>query len=491
MNSVSTSAAPPLPARRDLYYDGRWHAAMSGAEQEIFSPATGDSLGRVAWAGVSDVDAAVQAARRGFDVWRKVSPSARAASLREAAALIRRHGAELAAIDAADCGNPVKALMMDVGIAAHGLEYFAGLITELKGQTLPMDDHSLDYTVREPLGVVCRINAYNHPFMFAARGAAAVLAAGNSLIIKSPEQAPLSTLRLAELLGPLFPPGVFNVLSGGRDCGEALTTHPRIAKIALIGSVPTGKAIARAAADTLKRVSLELGGKNALIAYPDADVDAVAAGAVTGMNFAWAGQSCGSTSRLFLHDSIHDAVVERIVAAARRIEPGLPTHSETQMGCLVSEAQFERVMHYIDAGLAQGARLAAGGKRPDNPALARGFFIEPTVFTDVTPDMRIAREEIFGPVMSIMRWHDEDAMFAAVNELEVGLTASIWTRNLAVAHRAAARVEAGYVWVNRSSKHLPGAPFGGYKQSGIGRDESLDELLDNTQIKNVNVNLDA
>lgn len=485
------SSVTPLPEQRGLYYGGAWHASFSGAEQEVFSPSTGESLGSVAWAGTSDVDAAVQAARQGFEAWRKVSPAARAALLRKAAELIRRHGAELAEIDAADCGNPVKALMLDVDIAAHGLEYFAGLISELKGQTLPMDDHSLDYTLREPLGVVCRINAYNHPFMFAARGAAAVLAAGNSLIIKSPEQAPLSTLRLAELFGPLFPPGVINVLSGGRECGEALTAHRHVAKIALIGSVPTGKAIARSAADTLKKLSLELGGKNALIAYPDADIDAVAAGAVAGMNFAWAGQSCGSTSRLFLHDSIHDAVVERIVAVTRDIEPGLPTHPETQMGCLVSQAQFERVMHYIDAGLAQGAKLAVGGKRPDKPELAQGFFIEPTVFTDVTSDMRIAREEIFGPVMSIMRWHDEDVMFEAVNGLDLGLTASIWTRDLALAHRAASRVEAGYVWINRSSRHFPGAPFGGYKQSGLGRDESLDELLDNTQIKNVNVNLDA
>ncbi|MCB5363401.1 aldehyde dehydrogenase family protein [Pusillimonas sp. CC-YST705] len=490
MNAPTIYLQNALPAHRGLYYGGEWHDAANAAEEEIFSPSTGTSLGKVAWAGSADVDAAVQQARLGFQAWRKISPLARASCLRQAAALVRQHGDELAAIDAADCGNPFRALKLDVGMAAHGLEYFAGLIAELKGQTLPMEDESLNYTVREPLGVVCRINAYNHPFMFAARGAAAVLAAGNSLIIKSPEQAPLSTLRLAELLGPLFPPGVFNVLSGGRECGEALTTHPGIAKIALIGSVPTGKAIARAAADTLKRVTLELGGKNALIAYPDADIDKVAEGAVAGMNFAWAGQSCGSTSRLFLHSSIHDAVVERIVEAARRIQPGIPTHPDTQMGCLVSQAQFDRVVSYINSGVEQGARLLTGGKRPQNPELAQGYFIEPTVFSEVTPDMQIARQEIFGPVMAIMRWQNEDAMFEAVNELDVGLTASIWTSDLIQAHRAAGRIEAGYIWINRSSKHFPGAPFGGYKQSGIGRDESLDELLDNTQIKNVNVNLE-
>ena len=343
--------------------------------------------------------------------------------------------------------------------------------------------------MREPLGVVVRMNAYNHPFLFATMKIGAPLIAGNSIVIKPPEQAPLSTLRLAEIIGPLFPEGVFNVICGGRDCGEALVTHPRVAKVALIGSVPTGKAILKSAADTMKKVTLELGGKNALIAFPDADPAEVASAAVRGMNFTWCGQSCGSTSRAFLHESIYDRVLDKIVAAVSAIKPGLPTDDATEMGCLVSKAQFDKVMGYIAAGQADGAKLVAGGKKPDDPKLANGFYIEPAIFAGVTPQMRIAKEEIFGPVLSVFKWRDENEMFEAVNAVEYGLTASIWTKDLKTAHRAAARVEVGFVWVNTVGAHFLGAPFGGYKQSGMGREESADELLEYTQIKNVNVAL--
>lgn len=482
--------AVPLPDQRGLYYGGRWHDAQSGAVQDTTSPSTGQSLGHVAWADASDVDAAVRAAQAGFKQWRRVKPLERGRILREAAAIIRAHGRELALIDAADCGNPVSELMRDAGIAADSLEYFAGLVLEAKGDTLPPGPDSLNYTLREPLGVVVRINAYNHPFMFAAMRAGPPLAAGNSLIVKPPEQAPLSSLRLAELIGPLFPPGVLNVLPGGRACGEALVAHPGVAKVGVIGSVPTGRAVLRGGADTMKKIGLELGGKNALIAYPDADPDRIAAGAVRGMNFAWCGQSCGSTSRVFLHEDVHDVVVEHLARLVRGIRPGLPTRFDTQMGCLVSRAQFDKVMRYIAWGREDGARLVCGGVPSGDPALADGLFIDPTVFADVTPDMRIAREEIFGPVLSVFRWSDEEAMLQAVNDVEYGLTASIWTRDLLTAHRAAARVEAGYIWVNTSSTHVLGAPFGGYKQSGLGREESLDELLDSTQIKNVHIALD-
>jgi betaine-aldehyde dehydrogenase len=358
----------------------------------------------------------------------------------------------------------------------------------LKGNTLPMGEGQLNYTLREPLGVVARIVAYNHPLMFAAAKIGAPLAAGNTLVLKAAEQAPLSALRLAELIGGLFPPGVVNVLMGGVTCGRALTVHPQIRKVTLIGGIPTGRAVMQAAAASLKPVILELGGKNALVAYPDADVDALIAGAVRGMNFTWAGQSCGSTSRLFLHEAIHDrvlaAVAERVVARHR---PGIPTDRATTMGPLISEAQFQKVMKYIALGREQGARLVTGGRRSEDPALARGWFVEPTIFADVTPDMRIASEEIFGPVLSVFRWSDEETMFGQVNGLDYGLTASIWTRDLATAHRAAARIEAGYIWVNNVSEHFLGAPFGGYKQSGIGREECIEEMFDFSQIKNVNL----
>jgi len=482
-------ASVTLPDQRGLYYGGAWHEASGNSLEEIGSPSTGESLGRVSWAGAADVDRAVAAAAAGFREWRRVKPLERARILREAAAVIRANGRELALIDAADCGNPVAEMVRDAEIGAASLDYFAGLVLEMKGATIPMGDGVLNYTLREPLGVVVRINAYNHPFMFAVMRAGAPLAAGNSLIVKPPEQAPLSSLRLAELVGPLFPPGAFNVLPGGRACGEALVAHPGVAKVGLIGSVPTGRAILRGAAETMKKVSLELGGKNALIAFPDADPEHVAAGVVGGMNFTWCGQSCGSTSRVFIHESLHDAVLERVAERVRAIKPGLPTRFETQMGCLVSRAQYDKVLRYVAWGQEDGARLVCGGVPSADPALRRGLFIEPAVFADVRPGMRIAQEEIFGPVLSVFRWTDETEMMRAVNDVEYGLTASIWTKDLVTAHRAAANVEAGYVWVNQTSTHFLGAPFGGFKQSGLGREESIDEMLDCTQLKNVNVML--
>ena len=478
-----------LPERRDLFYGGGWHSPVKNKRVGTINPATGKSLGEVGWADPADVDHAVKAAYRGFQTWRGVKPLERAKILREAAQLIRKHGRELALINSANCGNPIREMIRDAEFGATFIEFFAGLSTEIKGDTIPMGADALNYTVREPLGVVVRINAYNHPFLFATMKIGAPLIAGNSIVVKPPEQAPLSTLRLAEIIGPLFPDGVFNVICGGRDCGDALVSHPRVAKVALIGSVPTGKAILKSAADTMKKVTLELGGKNALIAFPDANPAEVASAAVRGMNFTWCGQSCGSTSRAFLHESIYDRVLDEIVTSVSAIKPGLPTDDATEMGCLVSKAQFDKVMTYIAAGQADGAKLVAGGKKPSNPELANGFFIEPAIFGEVTPQMRIAKEEIFGPVLSVFKWRDEDEMFEAVNAVDHGLTASIWTKDLKTAHRAAARVEVGFVWVNTVGAHFLGAPFGGYKQSGMGREESADELLEYTQIKNVNVAL--
>ena len=489
MNVHAQPNVVALPEHRDLFYGGEWHVPVKNKRVGTVNPATGEALGEVAWGDAADVDQAVKAAYRGFQTWRAVKPLERAKILREAAQLIRKHGRELALIDSANCGNPIREMVRDAEFGAHFIEFFAGLATEIKGDTIPMGGEALNYTVREPLGVVVRVNAYNHPFLFATMKIGAPLIAGNSIVVKPPEQAPLSTLRLAEIIGPLFPAGVYNVICGGRDCGEALVTHPRVAKVALIGSVPTGKAILKSAADTMKKVTLELGGKNALIAYPDADPADVASAAVRGMNFTWCGQSCGSTSRAFLHEGIYDKVLDKMVAAVSAIKPGLPTDDATEMGCLVSKAQFDKVMGYIAAGKADGANLVAGGKKPDDPKLANGFYIEPAIFSGVTPQMRIAKEEIFGPVLSVLKWRDENEMFEAVNGVDYGLTASIWTKDLKTAHRAASRVEAGFIWVNTVGSHFLGAPFGGYKQSGMGREESADELLEYTQLKNVNVAL--
>ena len=476
--------------QHELHYGGRWQSPKAQKYLETINPATGESLGRVAAAGAADVDAAVRAAHLAYADWKSLKPAQRASMLRAAASTLRDHAEELAMIDSLNSGNPVAEMVRDVESGAAAIEYFAGLAAAIKGETIPMGRENLNYTLREPLGVVARIAAYNHPLMFAAMKIGAPLAAGNTVIIKPADQTPLSALRMAELLCGIFPAGVLNVLPGDRECGQALAAHPLVRKVSLIGSVQTAKAIMRTAAETLKPVLFELGGKNALILYPDADLDKAIAGAVTGMNFTWAGQSCGSTSRAFVHASIHDRVLEEIVRLVEaRHKPGLPTDRSTTMGPLVSRAQREKVLGYIEAGKKEGARLVTGGKPPQDRRLSGGFFVEPTVFADVTANMRIAREEIFGPVLSVLKWTDEDELFEQVNAVDYGLTASIWTRDLVTAHRAAARVQAGYVWINNVTQHFMGAPFGGFKQSGIGREESFDELLEFTQIKNVNIPL--
>jgi len=377
----------------------------------------------------------------------------------------------------------------DARVAAAQLDFFAGLVTEMKGASIPMGPDSVNFSVRQPLGVVARIVPFNHPFMFAAGKSAAPLAAGNAVIVKPPDQAPLSALRLAELVDGLLPPGVFNVLPGDRTTGAALAVHRDVAMVAIIGSVAAGRAVMRAASDTVKPVMLELGGKNALIAFADADPDEVAGGVVAGMNFTWCGQSCGSTSRAFIHASIHDAVVERVKARAAAFVPGIATDEATTMGAIVSRTQLERVLDHIDAAKREGARLVCGGARPADPALAGGHFVLPTVFADVTAEMRIAREEIFGPVLAILRWSDPAQMLAEVNAVDYGLTCSIWTNDLSTAHRTAMAVQAGYVWINEVGKHFLGAPFGGVKQSGFGREECLEELLRFTLEKNIHVKL--
>ena len=477
-----------LPGCRDLYYGGKWHKPRGGYV-DTCNPADGASLGPCAEADAQDVDAAARAAHQAFREWRRTKPLERAAALKKISRVLLDHAEELALLDAANCGNPVREMLGDVRVAAMQLEYFAGLATELKGETIPMGDGVVNMTVREPFGVCARIVAYNHPLMFTAGKFGSALAAGNTVIMKPPAQAPLSAYRMMELIDGILPPGVLNVVTGGKICGEALTAHPLVPVVTLIGSVPTGRAIATSAAGRLKHVGLELGGKNALIVYPDADLKRAVEGAVRGMNFTWCGQSCGSTSRLFLHESVHDEVLAGVAEAAKRFIPGIPTEMETTMGAIISKAQHDKIMSYIELGKKEGARLITGGKAPDDPRLAKGFFIEPTIFADVTMGMRIAKEEIFGPVLSVIRWRDEEEMFEQVNSVEYGLTASIYTTDLARAHRAAGRVEAGFVWVNNSASHFPGAPFGGFKQSGNFREESIDELLSFTQIKNINITL--
>ena len=319
--------------------------------------------------GADDVDAAVAAAKTAFKEWRRVLPLERAKILRRIAEILRQNANELAMIDAADCGNPVKEMVSDAMIAAAQVEFFAGFVTEMKGASIPMGPDVVNFSIREPLGVVGRIIPFNHPFMFCAGKSAAPLAAGNTVVVKPPEQSPLSSLRLAELIGGLLPPGVFNVVPGGREAGQRLASHPDIAMIALIGSVPTGRAVMKAASDTVKRTMLELGGKNALIAYGDAEPDEVASAVIGGMNFTWCGQSCGSTSRAFIHETIYEAVIARVKEKIKYFKPGIPTDPATTMGAIVSKQQFDRVMNFIE--FEPGRRVLNSSAVVDRPPTPR------------------------------------------------------------------------------------------------------------------------
>ncbi len=483
----------PLPKEPDLgftprglYIGGKWEPAADGRTIATINPSTGKKLPDVPLAGPADVDRAVAAAKKAFAEWRRVSIKDRAQALHALAKRIRDNRDYLGLMDAVDSGNAAKGMRGDMDWTADSLEYFAGLITEIKGETSSHGPNHLNFTRRQPYGVVAKINPFNHPFRFCAEKAAAPLAAGNCVVIKGSEQAPLSSLKLGELCEGLFPPGVVNVITGDGATGSAMVKHPDVSRVGFVGSVPTGRAIARDAADGLKRVTLELGGKNPIIIFPDADPKKAATAAVKGMNLNRQGQSCSSTSRVFVHESLHGAVRDELVRLAEGLPVGLPWLDANELGPIVSERQYKRVMSFIESGKQEGAELLTGGGKPKNPELDNGYFIAPTVFDRVTPAMKIGREEIFGPVMSIMPWSDFDEMLSRVNGVEYGLTAAIVTNDLNRAMETADRVEAGYVWINSNGRYI-GAPYGGWKQSGLGQEECFDELLSYTQIKNVNL----
>jgi betaine-aldehyde dehydrogenase len=478
-----------IPAGR-LLIGGEWTDSGSSATLPTINPATGEVLGVVSLADAADVDRAVRAAHAAQPAWAATPGPERGDRLRAIARALREHREELARLDARNSGNVIAGMRRDVDWAAESLDYFAGLIPEIKGEVLPTDASALAYTVREPFGVVAKINPYNHPVRFAAEKLAAPLAAGNTVVVKPPEQAPLSSLVLGRLLQDILPPGVVNIVTGdGPTTGAAVVRHPLVRRIALIGSVEAGRAVMRAASDGLKTVTLELGGKNPLILFPDVDPEEAAEAAIAAMNLNRAGQSCSSTSRIFVHRSLHDAFVTALIARVRSMRLGLPEAEDSQVGCLISREQYDKVLGYIEAGKREGARLLLGGGKPEHPSLQRGFFLQPTVFDGVQQTMTIAREEIFGPVMSILTWDDEDEMVRAVNNVIYGLSAAIYTRDYAAAHRLARRLEAGYIWVNIPGGHALGAPYGGIKQSGIGREECLDELLSYTQVKSIRMRL--
>jgi len=472
-----------------MYIGGEFVASESGEWMPSVNPATEEVHGRVPAGTVGDVDQAVRAAQAAQPDWAARSVLERGALLRKLADVIRARADDVVPLEAADTGNTIASLGGDITLAAGYIDFVAGLGMEIKGESVPATPANIHFTMREPYGVVGRIVPFNHPFLFAGAHLGAPLIAGNAVVLKSPDQSPLSASIMAEICHEVLPPGVVNIVSGvGTVVGDAIVRHPSVPRIGFTGSVQTGMAIQRAAAEVaVKHISLELGGKNPFIAFADADPGKVADAAVAGMNFAWSGQSCGSTSRLMLHESIHDEVVEYIADRVGRIKLGDPMDPASEMGPVNSEPHLKRINEIIASAKEAGATLVTGGSRPDGEQFRRGYWVEPTVFSDVTMDMRVAREEVFGPVLAILKWKTREEAVAMANDLDLGLTAAVWTNDLKVAMETVRELESGLVWINGTGRHYLGTGFSGWKNSGLGREECLEELLSYTQTKSVHI----
>jgi acyl-CoA reductase-like NAD-dependent aldehyde dehydrogenase len=480
-----------LRAPKQLLIDGELVDAADGSTFETFDPSTGEVIVEVAHAQPSDIDRAVAAARRALHgEWAAMSPSRRATVIFRFADLIEAHTEELAQLEALDMGKPIAyARAADLPLTIDHFRYFAGWATKIEGSTIPTavpDCHV--YTRAEPIGVVGAIIPWNFPLTIASWKLAPALAAGCTVVLKPAEQTPLSAIRLGELaLEAGIPAGVLNVCNGlGETTGAALAAHPDIDLIAFTGSTEVGKLVAKAAADTVKHVSLELGGKSPNIIFSDADVDAAAA-AAAGAIFFNSGQVCSAGSRLFVEQSVYDDVIASLVSSAKGLTIGAGLRDDTTLGPLVSQEQYDRVTRFVEGGVSDGARLAAGGGRP--AGLDRGYFVEPTVFVDASPSLAIAREEIFGPVVVAEPFESLEQVAARANDTEFGLSAGVWTRDLRKAHKLGAMLEAGTVWINCYNYFDAAVPFGGYKRSGYGRDGGRAALEKYFQVKSVWTNL--
>ncbi|MEK9894166.1 MAG: aldehyde dehydrogenase family protein [Pelagibacteraceae bacterium] len=469
---------------KGTYVAGEWHNNKN--RYDIINPSNNKKLSDVPISDIKELQKAVEAAKQAQKVWQKTSLIERANLLEKLAKRIEENEEEFALIDSYDSGNALTGMRKDVKETVNNIRYFCGLVREVKGETFSMEKNHLNFTRYQPYGVVLKINPFNHPFRFCVEKIAAPLLMGNSLIIKNSEQAPISSLRFCELLEDLFPKGLINVVTGGPENGKFLVEHPDIKRIAVIGSVNTGIAIAKTAAPQLKNVTLELGGKNPIIVFDDADPDFAANLAIKGMNLSRQGQSCSSTSRVLVHKKVKDKFLKSLVEKAKTIPIGLPYHEENEIGPIVSKKQFDSVIGYIQSGKDEGAKLLLGGDQNLSNDLKEGFFVNPTIFCDVTPNMKIAKEEIFGPVISVIDWEDHDEMIKIANSTQYGLTTMIVTESLSNAMKTSEEVEVGYVWVNTSGRYS-GAPYGGWKLSGIGVEECFDEMKGYARLKNINM----
>ncbi|MBF0674012.1 betaine-aldehyde dehydrogenase [Pseudomonas sp.] len=482
----------PRFGEQQLYIGGRYVAASSAQRFETINPANGEVLARVQSASREDVERAVTSAHEGQKVWAAMTAMQRSRILRRAVDILRERNDELALLETLDTGKPLsETRYVDIVTGADVLEYYAGLIPAIEGEQIPLRDTSFVYTRREPLGVVAGIGAWNYPIQIALWKSAPALAAGNAMIFKPSEITPLSALKLAEIYTEAgLPDGVFNVLTGpGAEVGQWLTEHPGIAKISFTGGTVTGKqVIASATSSSLKEVTLELGGKSPLIICSDADLDRAADIAVMA-NFYSSGQVCTNGTRVFVPRTLQAAFEQKLLERVQRIRLGNPQDEATNFGPLASFAHMERVLGYIDSGIQEGARLLTGGQRVTEGACAQGAFVAPTIFTDCRDDMRIVREEIFGPVLSLLAYDDEEEAIRRANATDYGLAAGVVTPDLARAHRLIHRLQAGICWINTWGESPAEMPVGGYKHSGVGRENGLATLAHYTQIKSVQVEL--
>jgi acyl-CoA reductase-like NAD-dependent aldehyde dehydrogenase len=473
---------------------GQWVESAGGRRVDVESPSTRSVIGSVPRGVDDDVDRAARAAALAFDSWRKIAPRDRGRLLSRVAEDLQADVEEMARLVASETGNAIRTQSRpEANGSADVFRYFGGLGSELKAETIPLGENILNYNLREPIGVVGAIVPWNSPILLAALKIAMSLITGNTLVLKPAEDAPLGILRIAEVCNRYLPPGVLNVVTGyGEEAGAALVRHPLVRKLSFTGSTEVGKEVMRVAGDRIVPVSLELGGKSPAIVFPDSDSDKVADGVISGMRFTRQGQSCTAGSRLFLHSSIFDSFMTRLTAKLAQLKVGDPLDEASDMGAIINRKQFDRVCSYIDDGVAAGARLLIGGSPDREGPLAGGYYIQPTVFTDVQNDWRIAREEVFGPVLVAIPWTHEGEAIRMANDSHYGLAAYVWCRDISKALTTAHAIESGWVQVNRGLGQLPGMSYGGIKHSGIGREFSLEGALDDfTHRKSVTVALDA
>jgi len=480
-----------MPDQKELLINNEWRAAASGATMDVVNPATEEVIAQVPSAGGEDLDAAVNAARAALGgPWSAMSARERGRLVRKLGERLLERAGEVARLETLHNGKPIsESRNIEIPAAAECFEYYGGWSDKVMGETIPVKGNYLTYTLREPIGVVAAIVPWNFPLLLAAWKVAPALACGNTVILKPASQTPLTALALGEIAIEVgLPPGVLNVLTGpGSTLGQAIVEHPGIDKIAFTGDTSTGKGIMRGAAGTLKKITLELGGKSPNIVLADADMEAAIRGATVGI-FYGKGEVCAAGSRLLVDKAIKAEFIDKLAARAKKMTAGDPMDPRTRFGALSSKKQLDTVLRYIESGKKEGATLVAGGGRADI-GTGKGYFVQPTVFADVQPAMTIAREEIFGPVLAAIEFADIDEAIARANDTPYGLAAGVWTRDIKKAHYIARKLQAGTVWINTYNVYDTAAPFGGYKQSGFGREMSAHALEHYTQIKSIWVDL--